>query len=294
MATYVINEAFLGQVEALQLLIKNNTAGLYGGNHQSKTFGSSCEFSDYRDYMPGDDITKIDWNAYARFDRLYQKLFLDERQLHTRIYIDASRSMEHGKHPKSHQALRIAATIAYLSICEMDRVSVYAIHGDRLEEIIHGMLGKDAFYQMIGRLNDITFSEECHIPDAIRSGETGKGDGLSVLISDFLTDDPFEEAVHHLCDKKRDVLCIQLLSKEETNPQIRGKHHLFDSENAEYSYRDNVDREIIAAYKKALDYAKNRVKEVCEMRGAGYVFAHTDDSMGHIFFDNMVSVEVLK
>ena len=89
----IISEEFLQQVESLQMLIKNNVAGLFGGNHKSKTFGSSCEFADYRDYIPGDDITKIDWNAYARFDKLYMKLYLDERQLHTRIYIDASRSI---------------------------------------------------------------------------------------------------------------------------------------------------------------------------------------------------------
>ena len=87
-------------MESLQMLIKNNVAGLFGGNHRSKTFGSSCEFADYRDYVAGDDVTKIDWNAYARFDKLYLKLYLDERQMHTRIYIDASRSMGYGKGEK--------------------------------------------------------------------------------------------------------------------------------------------------------------------------------------------------
>ena len=66
MGYFVINEEFLQQLEVLQMLVKNNVAGLFGGMHKSKTYGSSCEFADYRDYMPGDDITKIDWNAYAR------------------------------------------------------------------------------------------------------------------------------------------------------------------------------------------------------------------------------------
>ena len=101
----IINEEFLQQLETLQTLVKNNVAGLFGGNHQTKNFGSSCEFADYRDYIPGDDITKIDWNAFARFEKLYLKLFLDERQRHTRIYIDASRSMAYGKGKKEEQAL---------------------------------------------------------------------------------------------------------------------------------------------------------------------------------------------
>ena len=79
MARKVIDEEILGQFEILQMIIKNNVAGMFGGNHKSKTYGSSCEFADYREYAPGDDITKIDWNAYARFEKLYTKLFLDER-----------------------------------------------------------------------------------------------------------------------------------------------------------------------------------------------------------------------
>ena len=140
MSKMVIDEAFLAEIEALQTLLKNNVAGMFGGNHQSKSFGSSCEFADYRDYVPGDEISKIDWNVYARFDKLYQKLYLDERQMHTRIYIDASRSMNHGTDEKAVQAIRLAAAFAYLSVSEMDKVSVYAIHGGYAEEIISGMV----------------------------------------------------------------------------------------------------------------------------------------------------------
>ena len=114
MGRMVIDEATLSEIESLETVLKNNIAGMFGGNHQSKSFGSSCEFADYRDYQPGDDISKIDWNVYSRFDKLYQKLFLDERQMHTRIYIDASRSMQQGTLEKSDMALRIAAAFAYL------------------------------------------------------------------------------------------------------------------------------------------------------------------------------------
>ena len=155
MSKFAINEEFLQQVEALQVLLKNNIAGLFGGNHQSKTYGSSCEFADYRDYIPGDDITKIDWNAYARFEKLYLKLYLDERQLHTRIYIDSSRSMDYGNSKKSDMALKIAATLAYLSISEMDKVSIYYIKNNKVHEVISSIVGKEAYYNQIGKLNII-------------------------------------------------------------------------------------------------------------------------------------------
>ena len=78
-----------------------------------------------------------------------QKLYYDERQMHTKIYIDASRSMCHGSEDKAEQAIKIAACFAYLSVCEMEKVSVYAIHGNELEEIIGGMVGKEAFVTCI-------------------------------------------------------------------------------------------------------------------------------------------------
>ena len=107
MSKLIVSEEFLQQVETLQTVLRNNVSGMFGGNRKSKTYGSSCEFADYRDYQPGDDISKIDWNAYARFDKLYQKLYLDERQMHTRIYIDASRSMNYGDGGKGDQCLPI-------------------------------------------------------------------------------------------------------------------------------------------------------------------------------------------
>ena len=106
---YSIDEKFLQKIETLDLILKNSNYGSYGGNHKSKIFGSSSEFTDYRDYMAGDEITKIDWNAYQRFNKLYLKLYLDERQAHTRIYIDSSRSMAFGKGDKADYAIKLAA-----------------------------------------------------------------------------------------------------------------------------------------------------------------------------------------
>ncbi len=290
----IINEEFLQQIESLQTLIRNNVAGMFGGTHQSKSYGSSCEFADYRDYVPGDDITKIDWNAYARFDKLYQKLYLDERQMHTKIYIDTSRSMEYGRADKAEQALRLAATIAYLSLNEMDKVSIYTVKDKEIECVVEGMVGKDAFVSEIGKLNDVEFSGDSYLSDAIVPSSVGYGDGMSVIISDFLTDNNYENAVNHLADKRRDVLCIQVLSPDELNPKLRGKVHLFDSEDAEKIYRKNIKKDIMKAYRKALEYATNRIDELCASRGASYLLVSSEDKMGDIFFGRLVEREVLK
>lgn len=294
MSALVINEEFLGQIELLQTLVKNNVAGMFGGNHQSKNFGSSCEFADYRDYIPGDEISKIDWNAFARFEKLYLKLYFDERQIHTRIYIDASRSMSFGRGKKDEQAIKLAAALAYLSVCEMDRVSIYTIKENRVEAVITNMLGKEAYLNNIGKLNDIVFDGDSAISEAILPSTVGYGDGMSVILSDFLTDFDYEAGIDHMVGKKRDVFCIQILSKEELNPKARGKLHFFDSENSERFYRKNITRDIIQAYKLALEYATGRVRDHCFSRGANYLLVSAEESLNDIFFDKMVTAGVLK
>lgn len=294
MKTLVIDESFLSEIEALQTILKNNVAGMFGGNHQSKNFGSSCEFADYRDYMPGDDISKIDWNVYARFDKLYQKLYLDERQMHTKIYIDASRSMQHGSLEKSEQAIRMAALFAYLSVNEMDKVSIYAIHGNRVDEVISGMVGKDSYFNYINKLNEIDFDSDALISEAILTSKIGMGDGYSILISDFLTDEDYERAIDKFAEKKRDILCVQILARDELNPQFRGKMHLLDSENVSNFFRKKIDKERVRAYKEALKFVVDRIKNYCESRGGYYMLVPAHEKLSDVFFGDMVDLGVLK
>ncbi|MBO7196737.1 MAG: DUF58 domain-containing protein [Clostridia bacterium] len=294
MKKVVIDESFLSQLEQLGTLLKNNVAGMFGGNRRSKNLGSSCEFADYRDYMPGDDVTKIDWNAYARFDKLYQKLYFDERQMHTRIYIDVSRSMAHGSDDKAVAAIRLAAAFAYLSVCEMDKVSIYAIRGSALEDIVVGMVGKDSYLNCINRLNDLEFDSDSKISEAIVPSPVGRGDGYSIIISDFLTDENYEAAIDRLAEQKRDILCVQILAREELNPQIRGKMHLFDSENQAKFFRKRIDNDVVRAYKDALKYVTDRIRLYCESRGGQYILAPTYVELPELFFDKFMDMGVVK
>lgn len=294
MSKLAITDEFLQEVELLEILVKNNVAGMFGGNHKSKSFGSSCEFADSREYIPGDDVTKIDWNAFARFDKLYTKLYLDERRLHTAIYIDASRSMDFGTGKKAEQSLKIAAVIAYLSIIAMDKVSIYAVHGTQIEDVVVNMSGKESYLNSIGRLNDIEFFGDSSISDAILPVRVGYGDGMSVVISDFLTDNDYESAIDYMVSKKRHVFCVQVLTQEELNPKFRGKMHLYDSEDSNKYYRKNINRDIINAYKKALEYVTGRISGYCAARGADYLLVSDTDSPGKIFFETLTDMGVLK
>ncbi len=297
MKKYVINEAFLSSLDVLETVLRNNVAGMFGGNKQSRNlaaFGSSAEYADYRGYLPGDDINKIDWNLYARLDELYIKLYMDERQMHNRIYIDASRSMDYGQGKKAEQAVALAAAIAYMSVNEMDRVSIHVIRDKTVTEVLPPTMGKDAFFNRIGKLNDIEFDGDSHISEAILPSSVGQADGMSVIISDFLTDNDYERAIDHLVAKRRDVFCLQILSREELNPQLSGKIHLFDSENADLTYKKNVDRDVIKAYRAALAYATDRIRQYCLARGASYLLASAEDDIGEIIFGRLSDMGVVK
>lgn len=293
MAYYAINEEFIEQLETLELIVKDNVAGAFGGNHQSKNFGSSCEFADKRDYIAGDDITKIDWNAYARFEHLYLKQYLDERRLHTRIYIDASKSMGFTK-AKAIKALQLSAAFAYLSIVQMDKVSIYYIKDNHICDLILNMTNKDQFYNQILKMNEIDFDGDYCFSDAIMPENVGYGDGLSVVISDFLTDNDYVRGIDYLVQKKRDVLMCQVLASNEIRPAFNGKMHMFDSENLSNEYRKHINKDVINAYKEAVNYIIKSLTDLASSRNATYVLCEENTSLTDLFMYILQEKGVLK
>lgn len=290
----IINEAFLQKLELLNMYIKDNVAGAFGGNHQSKKYGSSSEFADFREYIPGDDIRRIDWNVFARFEKLFLKLYLDERQMHTKIYIDSSISMKGENDNKATMALKLAATFAFFSIKAMDKVSIYYIDNNRVYKIIDRIVGKDSFYSFIGALNEINFdSKNTCISDAIMNHQTGYGNGMSIIISDFLTNNNYFNAISHLRSKHRDVLCIQLLDDDELNPKFNGKNIFYDSENNNM-YKKNINKDVVKAYYEALNYITSSISSFCKSREATYLLVNATSSLDDIILNQAISKGVIK
>ena len=88
-STY-LNDRFFSRLETLSLNLKSNLTGYFGGKHLVNTYGQTVEFADFREYQLGDDIRRIDWNLYSRFEKYFLKLFTDERQMQVQIFIDVS------------------------------------------------------------------------------------------------------------------------------------------------------------------------------------------------------------
>lgn len=286
----IIDEAFFQSLELLDIYLKDNVAGAFGGNHRSKKYGSSSEFADYREYVPGDDIRRIDWNVFSRFEKLYLKLFLDERQMHHRIYIDGSKSMEN----KKEYALKMAVAFAYLSIKAMDKVSIYLITGHKTVKLLNRVIGKEAFYNAIAAIDDVEFGGESFISDAILYSSIGYGNGMSVIISDFLTNNDFKSSIGYLRSKHRDVTCIQLLTEEEINPAFSGKSILYDSEESGRYFKKNIRKDNLKAYEEALEYIKNDINYFCTSRGANYMFVSTSQDIDKVILHEAVKKEIVK
>ena len=294
----IIDGGFIAMLEARDLRIQNPMNGMFGGNRRSRAYGSSAEFADFREYAPGDDLRRIDWNLYARFEKLYMKLFVDERQLRHNIYIDASASMDWGEPNKAHIALKLAAAIGYLSVQAMDRVSFYAIHEDSCEDLCQTIIGREAFYNAANILNTVDFYGDGDIGVAFETLENpGNGDGISVIISDFLTDSDWKSAVDKLLYHNREVYLIQVLSRDEITPDISGKVLMLDAESIDEddgrNYRSEVTRSSVKAYEEAFLYHQKEIKQFCAARNVGFITVCSDESVERMLFRKATEVGLI-
>src|SRR6187402_1577724 len=125
----VFDEAFLRQLERLMLVTKKSVHGGMKGVRRSMKRGQSVEFTDYRDYSLGDDLRSLDWNLYARLEKLFIKLFIEEEDVNVHILLDASASMDGGNPDKLVFGKRAAAALAYIGLASYDRISMAVLQG---------------------------------------------------------------------------------------------------------------------------------------------------------------------
>ena len=169
-----LNDKFFSRLETLALELRADLGGFFGGKYLVKTYGQTVEFADYREYMLGDDIRRIDWNLYSRFEKFFLKLFTDERQMHAQIFLDCSASMGKDMPEKANYALGVAAALGYLSVHNMDKVSFKLIKENKVEDPFGTIVGKRAFFNAISTLENIEFDGESDIGTAVSFSAHGK------------------------------------------------------------------------------------------------------------------------
>lgn len=293
-----LNDDFFSRLETCALNLRTDLTGFFGGKHLVKTYGQTVEFADYREYMLGDDIRRIDWNLFSRFEKFFLKLFTDERQMHTQIYIDCSASMGKPNAKKAAYALGFAAALGFLSVHNMDKLSYRLIRGGSCTDPFGLIVGKTPFFRAVSEFESIPFEEEADLGEAILSSEVSNGNGLSVIVSDFFTESDWKKAVDFLCYKKRQVLLVQVLAPEDRAPSYSGRVNLIDSESAdaldERNMKINATRGMQLAYAEALkDYLAD-MRSFCTSRGAEFVSVTCDKPIEKELFGELLKTGILE
>lgn len=295
----ILDGDFLDRLDAATLLLKTPMTGFFGGSRRARSYGNTVEFADFREYFPGDDIRRIDWNVYARFEKYFIKLFTDERQMHNQIYIDCSASMACGKPEKAAAALRVAAAFGYLSVASMDRVSYKLMKETTLEDIGFKITNKDSFYRAAQVLEDVEFEGDLDLEKAIVGAEApGHDDGLTIIISDFMTESNWKKAIDFLLYHRREVMLIQVMSPDELYPDFDGRVHMMDSEALDIADGRNmrvvVTKKMVEAYQKALDEYEKEIIDFCAARNVTFFTVLSDDPIEKVIFGKGYEAEVIK
>ncbi|HUG37377.1 MAG TPA: DUF58 domain-containing protein [Candidatus Limnocylindrales bacterium] len=271
----LLSADFLAQLERLALLSRRAFRGRVRGERRSPRKGMSVEFSDYRQYGTGDDFRYVDWNIYARLDRLYVKLFVDEEDLCLNILLDASASMGFGEPSKLHFGAKLAAALGFVGLVNLERVGVGVIR-DHIAEGWSPTRGRNQTLPLMDFLGRLRPGGQTSLNDGLgayvlRSREAG----LAVLISDLMDPAGYERGLKALLERRFDVHVVHLLAPEEMNPAFGGDLRLTDAETGEV--RDlTLDGEALRGYRQRLHDFIERAESFCRANEISYHRVVTD------------------
>lgn len=224
-------------IGSFQLIAKVIVEGFLVGLHKSPFHGFSAEFSDYRQYMQGDDIKLIDWKVYGRSDRYYIKRFEEETNLNAYIILDRSKSMEFrsGSLSKFQYGKYLVSAISYLLYKQRDNfsLSVFSDHVDLITSMRHSM---NHLFYVLSILDKLEPSGKTGIVESINKvAEQIKHRGLVIFISDFqgISLEETQKALLHFIHKKNELLIFHILDPHEIQFDYTGQVEFIDLETGE-------------------------------------------------------------
>jgi uncharacterized protein (DUF58 family) len=298
----------LRRLEQFQLLAARRAKSSAKGERRSKARGQSVEFADYRNYVAGDDFRYLDWNLYGRLDKLFLKLYEEERELPVRIFLDASESMTFGTPPKFDFARQVAAAIGYVALCGFDRVSVCAFPdldaatpgldaaAWSAEQAARGGLravrGRKSAMEFFKNISTVTAHGPANLNEALRRGAIeARHAGLAVVLSDFLDPAGYEAGLNALIGRGFQVNAIQILAPEEFAPPAYGDLRLVDSETGAMQ-EVTFGKFRLKAYQQTVRNFCQRLREYCQGRGINFFSVISDTSLEQLLLKQLRQSEV--
>src|SRR5215207_3072853 len=288
----VFDEAFLRQLERLLVMMRSPVRGGLKGGRRSVKRGQSVEFADYREYTLGDDLRHLDWNVYARLERLFVKLFIEEEDVTVTLLLDASASMASGRPEKLLFAKRAAAALGYIALASEDRVTVSVMAG-RASRRRSGLRGSGRVFRL---LSDLSAVEPAEGPTdlvvaARHAAAQLTGRGVVVLLSDLL-DPAADRVIRELAATGSELVILHVLSPDELEPALEGDLRLVDSETGD---RVDVTADLgtLDAYKARLAAWKQGFADLAARRRASYVDLSSDTNLAELMFAELRRRRVL-
>src|SRR5438105_11087720 len=256
----LLDPDFLVRLQRLEIVSKKIFVGKTKGERLSRRKGQSVEFADFRSYAVGDDLRFLDWNLFARLDRLFLRLFLEEEDLHVYILVDNSLSMEFGDPTKLHYAKQVAAALGFIGLSKMDRVVVEAFN-DRIVQSTGALRGRRSLWRLTSFLQGI---EPAGPSDLSRSLKTfslkSSGKGVVVILSDFMDKGGYAEGLRYVIARNMDLYVVQILSAEEIDPPLTGDLKLTDIEDGDEA-EITVSAPLLKRYKETLAAYRSKLAE---------------------------------
>lgn len=285
----LLDKSFLSKLNGLKLNYNLSINKGYSGGRKSRAKGSSSEFSDFREYIHGDDFRKIDWNAYGRFEKLYIKEFMEEREVLVNIFLDTTKSMDFGDPKKADILKNIALTFSFISLNNLDRVNLY-YHGENEIKESGYLSGKNSLNKAMVLLDQLEFENKTDFFSIINKRPYKSG--ISVIISDLFSDG-FEEIVKYLSYMNQRIIVLHLLDKGELKPDFIGDLRFIDSET---SVGDDISisGHVLASYEKTLKSFIQNIKETCKKYGCVYAMISNEFSIDEIIFEKLVRAGILR
>jgi len=303
----LLTPELLRRLEQFQLLAARRAKSSARGERRSRARGQSVEFADYRTYVPGDDFRYLDWNLYGRLERLFLKLYEEERELPVRIFLDSSESMTFGEPRKFDFARQVAAAVGYVALCGFDRVSVIPFPGladndqtelskTMMERAARGALrsvrGRKSTLQFFQNLTALTASGAANLNEALRRGALeARQAGLALVLSDFLDPAGYESGLAALVGRGFQVDIVQILAPEELNPTTFGDLRLVDSETGAMQ-EVTFGRYRMKSYQQTVQNFIQRLREHCQTRGINYFTASSNTSLEELLLKQLRQAEV--
>jgi len=273
-----LDPAVLASISGLDLIAKTVVDGFVSGLHRSPDFGFSQEFAEYQAYTPGDDLRHIDWNVYARSERLYLKRFRGETNSLLTILLDASNSMQFGSHSvnKMDYARYLAASLFYLAIHEQRDAAGLITFDDEIRNYVRPSTRQGQLHRLMAALEQAEARARTDFAKPMRYfQEFLKRRGIVLIVSDFWeSPESIVRTIEPLRFHGNEVVLFHVLDPEDVKPELRGPTIVVDMETQaelevtpDYGKREYRDK--IATH---LEDLRNKVHGA----GMGYCLLMTD------------------